>query len=169
MCNPSRNAIITGVYAASNGNENKNSRYPTSPIIRTYAEILCDAGYYCTKNAKTAYCSSRLTADIWDENSPWAHYLNRPAGKPFFAVFDLFSSHETTNQMYTKTKDLRHDADKVVIPPYHPGTEEVRHDWAQYYDRVENMDTEVDTLLRELDDAALSENTIVFGGTLPRS
>jgi hypothetical protein len=50
----------------------------------------------------------------------------------------------------------------------------VRHDWAQYYDRVENMDTEVGMLLRELEDAGLSDNTIVFyysdhGGVLPRS
>jgi len=174
VCNPSRNTIITGVYAASNGNENMDSRYPTSSLIRTYAEVLREAGYYCTNNAKTAYCSSTLTADIWDESSPRAHYLNRPAGKPFFAIFNLFSSHESANQLYTETDKLRHSADKVVIAPYHPGTKEVRHDWAQYYDRVENMDTEVGMLLKELEDAGLADNTIVFyysdhGGVLPRS
>jgi len=174
VCNPSRNSIITGVYAASNGNENMNSDYPTSELIRTYAEILHEAGYYCTNNAKTAYCSSNLTGDIWDESSTRAHYLNRPEGKPFFAIFNLFSSHESANQLQTPTADLRHSADEVAIAPYHPRTPEVSHDWAQYYDRVENMDTEVGMLLQELENNGMAENTIVFyysdhGGVLPRS
>jgi len=29
----------------------------------------------------------------------------------------------------------------VPLPPYHPATPEMKHDWAQYYDKVEDMDT----------------------------
>jgi hypothetical protein len=50
----------------------------------------------------------------------------------------------------------------------------MRHDWAQYYDKVEEMDTQVGELLRELEEEGLAENTIVFyysdhGGVLGRS
>lgn len=174
VCHPSRNSILTGVYAASNGNENMASNYPTSDHIHSYAEVLRSTGYYCTNNSKTSYNSGSFTNDIWDESSSRAHYLNRPEGKPFFAVFNLFSSHESSNHRYTQSADLRHNPDKIEIAPYHPDSPPVRHDWAQYYDRVENMDTEVGMLLQELEDFGLAENTIVFyfsdhGGVLPRS
>jgi hypothetical protein len=50
----------------------------------------------------------------------------------------------------------------------------MRHDWAQYYDKVEDMDSRVGELLKELEEAGLDENTIVFyyadhGGVLGRS
>ncbi|MEZ5070745.1 MAG: sulfatase [Bacteroidales bacterium] len=174
VCNPARNAIITGMYAASNGNENMDSGYPTSDLIRTYAEILREAGYYCTNNSKTGYCSGSLGPDIWDESSTRAHYLNRPDGTPFFAVFNLFSSHESSNHRYTESSSLRHSPEMVEIAPYHPDIPAVRHDWAQYYDRIEDMDTEVGMLLQELEESGLADNTIVFyysdhGGVLPRS
>jgi arylsulfatase A-like enzyme len=174
VCHPSRNSILTGVYAASNGNENMASNYPTSDLIHSYTEILRESGYYCTNNSKTSYNSGSFTTEIWDESSSRAHYLNRPEGKPFFAVFNLFSSHESSNHRYTQSSDLRHSPDKVEIAPYHPDAPDVRHDWAQYYDRMENMDTEVGMLLQELEDFGLAENTIVFyysdhGGVLPRS
>ncbi|MBN2481308.1 MAG: sulfatase-like hydrolase/transferase, partial [Bacteroidales bacterium] len=66
------------------------------------------------------------------------------------------------------------DPNQVVLPPYHPDTPEMRHDWAQYYDKIEDMDAEAGALLRELDSLGLAENTIVFyygdhGGVLARS
>jgi N-sulfoglucosamine sulfohydrolase len=64
--------------------------------------------------------------------------------------------------------------DEVPLPPYHPATPEMRHDWAQYYDKIEDMDTWVGEKLKELEVAGLLENTIVFyygdhGGVLARS
>jgi hypothetical protein len=50
----------------------------------------------------------------------------------------------------------------------------MKHDWAQYYDKIEDLDTWVGEKLKELEDAGLEENTIVFyygdhGGVLARS
>ncbi|WP_373512024.1 sulfatase-like hydrolase/transferase, partial [Persicitalea sp.] len=64
--------------------------------------------------------------------------------------------------------------DKVTLPPYHPDTPEMRHDWAQYYDKVEDMDTFVGKVLADLEKSGEAENTIVFyysdhGGVLGRS
>ena len=55
VCSPARNTIITGVYAASNGNEGMRSTYPKSESVITYPELLRKAGYYCTNNDKTDY------------------------------------------------------------------------------------------------------------------
>jgi len=62
----------------------------------------------------------------------------------------------------------------MQLPPYHPDTEEMRHDWAQYYDKISSMDTLVGNILMELEKDGLEESTIVFyysdhGGILGRS
>lgn len=175
VCAPSRNTIITGVYSASNGNENMRSNYAKSAQVHTYPEYLRQAGYYCTNNAKTDYNTSGIIpAIIWDESSKKAHYRNRPEGKPFFAVFNIETSHESCLHIQIPTKDLRHDPAKVTLPPYHPNTAEMRHDWAQYYDKIEDMDGKVGALLKDLDESGVADNTIVMyygdnGGVLARS
>lgn len=175
VCAPSRNTIITGVYAASNGNEHMRSTYKKSETIKAYSELLREAGYYCINNSKTDYNCSNIDPNlVWDESSGKAHYKNRPAGKPFFAVFNLMVSHESQIQTWTPTEQLRHKPEEVVLPPYHPDTKEMRHDWAQYYDKVEDMDTQVGKLLAELEESGEAENTIIFyysdhGGVLARS
>ncbi|MCX6300948.1 MAG: sulfatase-like hydrolase/transferase [Bacteroidia bacterium] len=175
VSSPARNTIITGAYAASNGNENMRSNYPLSQDVHTYPEYLRKAGYYCTNNFKTDYNTPGINpAEIWDESSPKAHYRNRQADKPFFAVFNLMTSHESSIQVPIPVEKLRHDPSQVTLPPYHPDTPEMRHDWAQYYDKIEDMDSQVGELLRELEENGLAENTIVIyygdnGGVLARS
>lgn len=175
VCAPARNTIITGVYACSNGNQHMRSNYSKSDVVRTYPEFLREAGYYCTNNAKTDYNTNSIDPNkIWDESSKKAHYKNRPKGKPFFAVFNTELSHEHVIFKSTPNSELRHSPSDVKIAPYHPATPEMKHDWAQYYDKIEDMDAWVGKKLKELDDLGLAENTIVFyygdhGGILARS
>lgn len=174
---PTRNSILTGVYSCSNGNENMRSTYPKSDIVLTYPEFIRQAGYYCTNNSKTDYNTSSVNEHlIWDESSNNAHYKNQPKGKPFFAVFNSMISHESCLFMHgpASPDKLKHDPDKVALPPYHPDLPEIRYDWAQYYDAVETMDAWVGQILKELEESGLAENTIVMyygdnGGVLPRS
>jgi N-sulfoglucosamine sulfohydrolase len=174
VCAPARNTILTGVYAASNGNEQMRSRYPKSDKVVPFPEFLRNAGYYCTNNSKTDYNFEGDDKIIWDDCSNTAHYKNRPEEKPFFAVFNLHDTHESMIHRQIPANELRHDPQKVEIAPYHPNTAEIRHDWAQYYDRHEEMDIKVGELLQELEESGESENTIVFyygdhGGVLARS
>jgi N-sulfoglucosamine sulfohydrolase len=62
----------------------------------------------------------------------------------------------------------------MILPPYHPDLPEIRHDWAQFYDRITKMDTLAGKLLEELEKAGLADSTIVIfygdhGGILGRS
>ncbi len=69
-------------------------------------------------------------------------------------------THES--QIRRRPHTLQHDPAKVPIPPYHPDTPEVRHDWTQYYDNITTLDNLVGERLRELEEAGLAEDTIVF-------
>lgn len=175
VCAPARNTIISGVYACANGNEQMRSYYPTSERVHFYPEYLRELGYYCTNNSKTDYNTvSAIPDSIWDESSRKAHYKNRAENQPFFAIFNTTISHESCLHKSTPDSLLRHSPEDVSLPPYHPDTPELRHDWAQYYDKVEDMDTRVGELLAELEEAGLAENTIVLyyadhGGVVGRS
>ncbi|RLE00819.1 MAG: sulfatase, partial [Bacteroidetes bacterium] len=175
VCAPARNTIITGVHACSNGNEQMRSAYLKSETVRFYTEFLLNKGYYCTNNSKTDYNTSPIDINtMWDESGRKAHYKNRARKQAFFAIFNLTVSHESSIHKSIPNEQLRHKPEDVSLPPYHPDTPEMRHDWAQYYDKVEDMDTQVGALLKELEEEGLDDNTIVFyygdhGGVLGRS
>lgn len=193
VCAPSRNTLITGMYPPSLGTENMRSEYPVPAFVKFYPKYLRDAGYYATNNSKKDY-NTVDQVDAWDESSNKATYKNRKTGQPFFAVFNINTSHEssifryeTKLKMYAEMsgrprdsvklpadKPLIHDPEKMKIPPYVPATEEMKYDWALYYDKIQQMDEEVGQILKELKESGLEENTIVFyygdnGGVLGRS
>lgn len=173
VCAPARSTIITGMYPPSMGTQNMRSRYPTPESIKFFPQYLREAGYYCTNNAKEDYNMIKPEG-VWDESSKKAHYKNRKEGQPFFAIFNLGVSHESSIHKSIPNDSLRHDPAKVILPPYHPDTPEMRHDWAQYYDKIEDLDGQVAAILKELEDAGLAENTIVgyygdHGGVIARS
>jgi arylsulfatase A-like enzyme len=175
VCAPARNTILTGVYASSGGHSHMRSQYPQSEIVKPYPLYLSEAGYYCTNNVKEDYnLPAEQAKGIWDESSNKAHFKNRQPGQPFFAVFNSTISHESSLHRRTPLDELRHDPAKVKLPPYHPDTPDMRHDWAQYYDRIEDMDAWIGNILEELEESGEAENTIVFyysdhGGVLARS
>lgn len=175
VCAPARNTILTGIYAISGGNQHMRSYYDKSDEVKFYPQMLREAGYYATNNVKEDYnINPEQNVNIWDESSKDAHYKNRPEGKPFFAVFNSTISHESSIHKSIPNEDLRHSPEEVTLPPYHPDTPEMRHDWAQYYDKVEDMDKKIGEILQELEDSGEAENTIVFyygdhGGVLARS
>ena len=173
VCAPARSTIISGVYPPSMGTQNMRSTYPIPESIRFYTQYLREAGYYCTNNAKEDYNMPKPEG-AWDESSRKAHYKNRAEGQPFFAIFNIGISHESSIHKSIPNDQLRHDPAKMILPPYHPDTPDMRHDWAQYYDKIEDMDQRVGELLDELDSAGLTDNTIVayysdHGGVIARS
>jgi uncharacterized sulfatase len=173
VCAPARTTIITGLYGPSIGAEHMRSTVPLPPQFRMFPVFLRDVGYYCTNNSKEDYNLAKQTT-VWDVSSPKAHWKNRAAGQPFFAVFNHTITHESQLRSEIDAHDRVHDSAKVRVPAYHPDTPEVRRDWARYYDRITMMDTQVGAKLRELADAGLDEDTIVFfysdhGSGMPRN
>ena len=171
VCAPARTAIITGMYPTSLGAEHMRSLVRLPPGVRLFPQLLREAGYYCTNCRKEDYNVIK-PGQVWDESSRKAHWKNRPKGRPFFAVFNSTKSHES--QIRRRPHKLMHDPAKVRVPAYHPDRPEVRADWAQYYDKITEMDAELGQRLRELEQAGLADETIVFyfgdhGSGMPRS
>jgi uncharacterized sulfatase len=182
VCAPSRSGVITGMYPTTIGTHHMRCQGVPPHYVKCFTEHLRAAGYYCTNNVKTDYqFDSPRTA--WDECSNKAHWRNRPKDKPFFAVINFTTTHESqirnrsaemTRQLVSLDAGRRHDPTRAKLPPYYPDTPKVREDWARYYDLVTLMDEQVKAVLDQLEADGLAGDTIVWfwgdhGRGLPRA
>jgi arylsulfatase A-like enzyme len=171
VCAPARTTIISGLYATSSGGEQMRSQVDLPAGFQMFPQYLREVGYYCTNNSKEDYNLNK-PGKVWDESSKSAHWKNRSDDQPFFAVFNSTATHES--KLRVRPHEAIHDPAGVRVPAYHPDTPEVRQDWAQYYDTITEADSRAGERLRELEDAGLSEDTIIFywsdhGSGMPRN
>ena len=171
VCAAARTAIISGLYPPATGSEHMRSLTRLPASMKMYPQFLREAGYYCSNNEKEDY-NLQKPGKVWDDSSKKAHWKNRPPGQPFFSIFNILVSHES--QIRIRPHKLVHDPAQARLPAYHPDTPEVRRDWAQYYDKVTEMDAIAGKHLKELEEAGLAEDTIIFyygdhGSGMPRS
>lgn len=182
VCAVARSTLLNGAYAVTQGTQHMRSRYSIPTIFKPYVTYLREQGYFCTNNSKTDFNFAGDDRKIWDECSKNADYKHRTAGQPFFAVYNLMVSHESS--LFPKVvkenreKSLippktRLDPQSLSLPPYVPDLPEMRSDFAIYYDNITAMDRQFGELLDELKRRGEAENTIVFyfadhGGPTPR-
>ncbi len=173
VCAPSRLGLITGLCPEAMGPGQHHRAQAELPTQLTPLPVLLrERGYYCTNNAKTDYNAPLDPAAIWDASSGQAHWRNRPEGAPFFAVFNDDTTHES--QLFGEYAGGPTSPADVTVPPYLPDTDVIRRDRARWYDNIARMDANAGARLRELDDAGLLDDTIVFyygdnGGVTPRT
>ncbi|MCU0751969.1 MAG: sulfatase [Akkermansiaceae bacterium] len=173
VCAVARATILTGVYAPTLGTQHMRSRHAIPRIYRPNVEYLRANGYYCTNHSKTDYNFKGDDHSYWDASSGSAHYRNRPDGAPFYAVFNIGESHESSLFDDKPAEPQRMKPEQIDLPPYLPDLPEIRKDMARYHDRVTAMDAQVGRILDELEKAGLADRTIVLycsdhGGVLPR-
>ena len=175
MCAPSRSALITGMHTGPLGTSQMRSMHRVPTAYRGFPAWLRDAGYYTSNNSKTDYnlLAAGFMQSAWDESSNQAHWRKRPAGKPFFSVFNYTDTHQsmTSRDDYTafaKKVQSRlspgeiHDPAKAPLPPYYPDTPTARRTVARYYDCISTLDVWVKEKLAELEADGLAQDTIVF-------
>ena len=193
VCAPSRHSIIMGMYPTTTGAGAMRTWKRTSaidditdtallnipvyeatppPEAKCFSEYLRSAGYYCTNNFKTDY-QFRTPFTAWDENSPTAHWRNRPnAAMPFFSVFNFEVTHES--KIHHPPSPERVDPSVIDVPPYYPDTKTVRRDIAHHYDNIIALDSQIAVILDQLEEDGLIDETIIFffgdhGDGLPRA
>ena len=159
------------------------------PHVRMVSEIMREHGYYASNNSKEDY-QFHPSLMAWDETSLFAHWRNRPEGKPFFSVFNFGVTHEgqiwnpatTWNLRYGRDefppdrnqelvwipfppgveKDLYISADlQVPVPPYLPDTPPVIKDIRRMYSNIVEMDRYVGVVLNQLEEDGLFDETII--------
>ncbi|QUH04170.1 sulfatase [Saccharopolyspora erythraea] len=170
ICAPSRSAIMTGCHPTAIGTMHMRTKAVPPPGVRLFSEYFREAGYFVTNNSFTDF-QVPVPVSAFDDCSDTAHWRNRPsADTPFFAAFHGLITHES--QIYLdddafaeRTRHVRdedrHDPTKAPLPPYYPDTEVFRKAWARYNDLITEMDHWVGTLLAQLEEDGLAENTIV--------
>ena len=173
VCAPTRTTIISGLHGPSSGGDHMRSMVAYPAGQKMFPQLLREAGYYTTNHTKEDYNLAKSTA-VWDASSAQAHWKNRRAGQPFFAVFNSTKSHESQIIKLGADGQPVHDPVKVRVPAYHPDTPEVRRDWALYYDSVTAADADAGAVLAQLAADGLADDTIVFywadhGSGMPRS
>ncbi len=172
VCAVNRTSILTGIYSTCTGAHQMRNRILYPSEIKTYPELMSQAGYYCTNPAKTDYqFSSPGKEEIWDDAAASAHYRNRPDNnQPFFHVINFATTHQSRH-----TGDPGgYDPGTLSLPPYYPDTEKVRLQWASYFNNITRVDQQIGEVLAELQNEGAAENTIVFfysdhGAGLPRA
>ena len=170
--------------------------------VKAYPELLRAAGYFTFTGVKLDYQFSGSVAGsgpftIWNSEGIRPHWRDAPDQRPFFGLINLRVTHESgifqplgnwpnsfahfQSQLlraFESAVGQKHltgtDPDTVEIPPYFPDTATVRADIARHYDNIATMDAQVGTLLDQLQEDGLAENTIVIwtadhGDGLPRS
>ncbi|MFT5188589.1 MAG: arylsulfatase A-like enzyme, partial [Verrucomicrobiales bacterium] len=177
VCSVARTTLITGCYGPRIGTQfhRRAKMAPMPEGVKMFPAYLREAGYHTTNNSKTDY-NATPGKEVWDESSNKAHWRNRRDGQPFFHQRTLGISHESSLH-FSKEKMLEEktstDPASVTLAPYHPDTPTFRYTYARYHDRIRDIDAEVGSVLGELKEAGLLEDTFVFyfgdhGGVLPR-
>ncbi|GEM_PF-169593 len=184
VCAPARSALLTGMHSTTLGTHNMRSDPVMPSMIPAYAKLFRNAGYYTTNNNKKDYNSDfNDDGSLWNKSGNNAHWKNRAPGQPFFAVFNIFTTHESQLDpdrinSYVSSGQIppqpRIDPSAIELPPYHPDVPAIRQDWARLHDLITRMDEQVGDLLQELEDEGVAEDTIIFffsdhGGQLSRS
>ncbi len=159
VCAPARTTIISGMYPPSTGAQHMRSLTRLPPSMKMFPQYLREAGYYVSNNSKEDY-NLEKPGTVWDESGREAHWRNRATGQPFFSVFNFTVTHES--QIRKRPHAAIHDPGAVRVPAFHPDTPESRRDWAQYHDKISEMDAMAGKVLEELEHDGLADDTIVF-------
>ncbi len=173
-CAPSRSAMLTGVHQniieAQHQRCNRNTplKEPYKPI--TY--WLRKAGYTCIlgyhgKGHKIDANYKISTLGPYDGKDQFGIFDKLDtfeiSDQPFFAQITLYTTHrgDWWERVRRESADPV-DASDIRLPPFLADHPVVRTDWARYLDQVEYMDAEVGTILKELKEKGLYDNTIVI-------
>ncbi|MCD6393675.1 MAG: sulfatase-like hydrolase/transferase, partial [Planctomycetes bacterium] len=170
VCSPSRSAMETGMYQTSIGAHNHRScrhdvKIKLPSHIKLVSEYFQRAGFYTsnggmlnignlskTKSGKTDYNF------VWDKSVyDGAQWSGRKGGQPFFAQFQIHGGKSRSAKVPDPVNPVN-----VKLPPYYPNDYILRADWATYLNSIIQTDIEVGQIMKQLEDAGLADETIVF-------
>lgn len=187
VCQPSRQSILTGLYPHHNGALGFD---PIREDVTTLPEVLRAHGYYNGIIGKTKHCAPEHKF-AWDyfkdthnaENcfgrSPYIYgrdcaefFKNaKEEGKPFFLMANSHDPHRPFAGSEDEVKRFYgfhtyasryYKPEEAWVPGFLPDISKVREELAQYYSSCHRCDETVGEILQALEDAGLSEDTLVL-------
>lgn len=167
-CSPSRGSIMTGRYPHSNGLMGLvNLGWELPDSERTLPQYLKDSGYHTVlcgiQHERSDPGSLGYNQFIGNERGPSAQeksyavidFLKQAPPEPFFLSFGIREPHRPFNA------DKLNEDTPVFLPPYLPDNKIVKQQMAGFGQLVIELDEAIGLIHRALDDAGLSEHTLV--------
>ncbi len=183
ICQPSREAMMTGLFPTHSGASGFTPIYEGTP---TLASILHGAGYFTACIHKVGHMFP-LSCFPWDyfrpgkDRSPKEYETQvrisidaaKAAGKPFFVCCNIndphrpfYGSPEAANLDHNLEADYKIPRevgpDDVSVPPFLEDLPDIRKEFAQYSNSVQRLDMSIGRILKVIEDRGCAHNTIVF-------
>lgn len=188
VCSPTRSALILGVMQTTTGtHQHRSARCtpkrdkdpqnlhllpaPYTPI----PQLLKEAGYHTFNHGKDDYNFTYDRRDLYSSGNPadyqypyngWQGWFGKGSwndrsdkSQPWFGQIMLWGGKSRARNL-PKSERLAPGA--VDLPPYFPDTPVFQADWTHHWNACRYADTEVQTLLNNLEKDGELENTIVF-------
>lgn len=164
-CTASRGAILTG-QTPHRLDEGANLWSFLPKRFPVYPDLLEEAGYFIGLTGK-GWGPGSVEAGGRDRNPAGPSFANfaeflakKPEDKPFCFWLGSYRPHRAYEQGIGVKSGLK--IEDVTVPPYLPDTPEVRSDILDYCHAAMQYDSEVDSVLKVLDESGLAENTLVI-------
>jgi len=132
--------------------------------------ILRENGYYTFNGMQGG--AYKTDYNFEPQDAPWnstqskeIEWRERAPRQPFFGQVNLFRTHQSQygrRRVGEPDPHRTHDPATIQLPPYHPDTPAVREIWAEYHDRMTEMDEQFSHILQLLKNDGLDEDTIVI-------
>jgi N-sulfoglucosamine sulfohydrolase len=160
-CSPARHALYTGLYPVRSGAyPNHTMVDPTTQSIFTH---LKDIGYRVGLQAKThvspavSFPYEYISANA-DNFDAFTKFIARDKSQPWLAVF---ASHDPHAPWTRGPKDF-YDPAKLTLPPWMHDNTLTRKNLADYYAEITQLDIQVGSCLKAIDQTGQKDNTLVI-------
>lgn len=189
VCQPSREALMTGLYPHNNGGEGFD---PIKPQVTSLTEVLDNLDYRLGILAKTSHLqpASEFQWDLklaesalCEGRNPGSYYTNSKAfmqqaiamGRPFFLMANSNDPHRpfhrSTEETNSYTQAQRntfavpsrvYTPGEISVPGFLPDLPNIRLEMSQYYSSARRCDDTVGRIFDALDELRVATNTIVI-------
>ena len=178
-CSPSRASIITGTYPHQTDAEQLHWPLPAEKL--TFVEKLKEAGYWTGQAGKwhlgphvkdrfhmlaeeNTNALEQTYGNLPESDNSGAHLWvplleHRPEDQPFFLWLAANDPHRSYEEGIIEQP---HSLDDVILPPYVPDTDQVRKDYALYYDEISRMDQYIGDVVATLEEQEITDNTLIL-------
>lgn len=157
-CSPTRHALYTGLYPIRSGAYPNHTRvYDGTKSLFTH---LKGAGYRVALQNKEhvgpAASFPYEHIEGADDLTATTTFVTRDAAQPWFMVFASNDPHSPWN------RGPKYDPAKITVPPYLHDNATTRAGLAAYFGEIGKLDEQVGALMKMLDEAKQTENTVVL-------
>ncbi|MEQ9438699.1 MAG: sulfatase [Cyclobacteriaceae bacterium] len=164
MCSPTRQQLLTGLYPVRSGAYPNHSWVYDS--VKSLPHYFNEAGYRTALFGKTHFGppSAFPFGHLQDEPltkqtyQSIRNFIRQEPSQPFFMAITSHQPHVP----WTKGDTTQYPSEKLSVPPYLIDTQETRRALSLYYAEISYLDDQVGRCLRMLEEASLSDNTIVI-------